>query len=188
VKRRRFNPSMVVALIALFVALSGTAVAAGIVPHAKFADRAGLALNSLKLGGKTPTQIAASAAAAGRCQPGSVQGIVVVTGQPSAGTENVPDQYTTDKSFFGYSWSCSGGAIALRHVTSTPAAYDVQFQGVSAAVAVGATVGGPGGSVSVERLGPGTFRVHIFGSETGVSSGQSRFQARSDLQFSLVAF
>ena len=47
---------MFVALLALFVALSGTAVAAGIVPLAK---RALVADNAKKLGGTTLTQLAA---------------------------------------------------------------------------------------------------------------------------------
>jgi hypothetical protein len=46
---------MMVALLALFVALGGTAVAAGIVPRAK------VALNALKLQGKTATEVAALA-------------------------------------------------------------------------------------------------------------------------------
>jgi hypothetical protein len=51
---------MVVALLALFVALSGTAVAAGVVPLAK---RALSADNAKKLGGQSKAQIAAAAAA-----------------------------------------------------------------------------------------------------------------------------
>ncbi len=51
------SPAMVVAMLALLVALSGTAVAAGIVPKAK------VALNSLKLQGKTAVQVAALAPA-----------------------------------------------------------------------------------------------------------------------------
>ena len=51
------SPAFVVAMLALFVALSGTAVAAGIVPRAKLAD------NATKLQGKTPTQVAALARA-----------------------------------------------------------------------------------------------------------------------------
>ena len=47
------SPAMVIAVIALFVALGGTAVAAGIVPKAK------VALNALKLQGKTAAQVAA---------------------------------------------------------------------------------------------------------------------------------
>lgn len=51
------SPALVIALLALFVALSGTAVAAGIIPHAKVAD------NALKLQGKTAGQVAALAPA-----------------------------------------------------------------------------------------------------------------------------
>jgi len=51
---------MVVALLALFVALSGTAVAAGVVPLAK---RALSADNAKKLGGESKAQITAAAAA-----------------------------------------------------------------------------------------------------------------------------
>jgi hypothetical protein len=61
------SPAMVVALLALFVALSGTAVAAGIVPHARLAD------NATKLQGKTPTQVAALAPA-----PASLAGYLTV--------------------------------------------------------------------------------------------------------------
>ena len=49
---------MVVALLALFIALSGTAVAGGIVPLAK---RALVADNAKKLGGQSLTQLSAAA-------------------------------------------------------------------------------------------------------------------------------
>jgi hypothetical protein len=53
---RRPSPALIVAMIALFVSLSGTAVAAGVVPMAK---RALFANNAGKLQGKTASQIAA---------------------------------------------------------------------------------------------------------------------------------
>ena len=52
------SPALVVALVALFVALSGTAVAATIVAHAKLAD------NATKLQGKSAAQVAQLAPAA----------------------------------------------------------------------------------------------------------------------------
>ena len=58
--KRTPSPAMVVALVALFVSLSGTAVAAGVVPLAK---RALVADNAKKLGGKTAAQVASQAAA-----------------------------------------------------------------------------------------------------------------------------
>ena len=53
---RRPSPALVVAVIALFVALSGTAAAAGVVPLAK---KALFAKNAAKLQGKTAAQVAA---------------------------------------------------------------------------------------------------------------------------------
>lgn len=61
------SPALVIALLALFVALSGTAVAAGIIPHAKLAD------NAMKLQGKTAAQVAALAPA-----PSSLGGYLTV--------------------------------------------------------------------------------------------------------------
>lgn len=57
--RKMPSPALVIAVLALFVSLSGTAVAAGVVPLAK---RALTADNSKKLGGLTADAIAASAA------------------------------------------------------------------------------------------------------------------------------
>jgi hypothetical protein len=88
----RPSPALVVALIALFVALGGSAIAAGIVPHAKLADRAKVAdkatlaakatvaLNSLKLGGQTAAQIVASVPAPPAVS--SVSALVVVKTAP----------------------------------------------------------------------------------------------------------
>ena len=72
------SPALVIALLALFVSLSGTAVAAGVVPLAK---RALTADNSKKLGGQTADAIAASAAQ----RPGpasSAAGLVTVKSAP----------------------------------------------------------------------------------------------------------
>jgi hypothetical protein len=59
--KMRPSPALIVALIALFVALTGSAIAAGIVPHARLADKAKTANNALKLQGKTAAQVAAKA-------------------------------------------------------------------------------------------------------------------------------
>jgi hypothetical protein len=66
---------MVVALIALFIALSGTAFAVGskVVPHAKLADVALVANNAKKLGGQTAAQLAAAPGPAS-----SAAGLVVI--------------------------------------------------------------------------------------------------------------
>jgi hypothetical protein len=65
------SPALVVALVALFVALSGTAVAATIVAHAKLAD------NATKLQGKSAAQVAQLAPA-----PASLGGYLTVKSAP----------------------------------------------------------------------------------------------------------
>jgi hypothetical protein len=59
-KRITPSPAMAVAMLALLVALSGTAVAAGVVPLAK---RALTADNAKKLGGQSAAQVVATASA-----------------------------------------------------------------------------------------------------------------------------
>lgn len=65
-KRRLPSPALVIAVLALFVALGGSAVAAGVVPLAKralSADKAKISDNAKKLGGKTAAQLTTEAAA-----------------------------------------------------------------------------------------------------------------------------
>jgi hypothetical protein len=62
-KLRLPSPAFVLALVALFVALSSTAVAASVVPLAR---RALQADNARKLGGRTPAQVAAMPGPASR--------------------------------------------------------------------------------------------------------------------------
>jgi hypothetical protein len=72
--KRMPSPALVISVAALFVSLSGTAIAAGVVPLAK---RALVADNAIRLGGQTPAAIAAAAAR----QPGpasSAAGLVTV--------------------------------------------------------------------------------------------------------------
>ena len=78
------SPALVISCVALVVALSGTAVAAGIVANARHANKADLAaraLNSDKLQGRTAVQIAVAGAQAGAQLPGpasSVDDLVTV--------------------------------------------------------------------------------------------------------------
>ena len=89
------RPTLVVACAALAVALSGSAVAAGIVANARHANRADIAARALsadRLQGKTAVQIATAGAQAGAQLPGpastarSLVTVKTVTGgQVSAG-------------------------------------------------------------------------------------------------------
>ena len=83
--RLRFpSPAMAVALLALFVALSGTAVAAGIVPLAK---RALVADNAKKLGGVPLTGLVAGIAT-------GLPGVITVRTQPWSLTPGAQNDFT----------------------------------------------------------------------------------------------
>ena len=77
--KRMPSPALVLSVAALFVSLSGTAIAAGVVPP--LAKRALVADNAMKVGGQTPAAIQTAAAR----QPGpasSAAGLVTVKTAP----------------------------------------------------------------------------------------------------------
>jgi hypothetical protein len=96
---------MIVALLALFVALSGTAVAAGVVPLAK---RALTADNAKKLNGFTATQIATVGALAGAKLPSpasTAAGLIDI----HAGTFSLPAGSPTTSPNATFSVACAAG-------------------------------------------------------------------------------
>jgi hypothetical protein len=86
VRKLRPSPALVIAGIALFFAIGGSAFAV----------------------------VGRTEAAQPRCSPGSVRGIAYVTGNPLKGMPNMPDQFSSAENLFGYRWNCSGGAISVR--------------------------------------------------------------------------
>ena len=105
----RPSPAMVVALIALFVALSGTAVAAGVVP---LATRALTADNAKKLQGLTATQIAAAAVVVGSKipRPASTAASLV---DVHAGTFSLAAATSTSSPNATFSVTCPSGEKAI---------------------------------------------------------------------------
>lgn len=83
----RLSPATAIALLALFFALGGSAVAVteAVKPQA-------------------------------RCQPGAVRGFVTVTGDPTRSIANLPDQFTSTKGLFGARFNCSGAVPQARRV------------------------------------------------------------------------
>src|SRR5262245_1440702 len=90
-RHRRFaiNPSTVLALIALFFALGGSAYAVG-------------------------ERIQSPSVAQPRCANGAVRGIAVVTGIASQGMANFPDAFTSAGNLFGRKFNCTGKAVQAR--------------------------------------------------------------------------
>ena len=86
--RSRPSPATVIASLALFFALGGSALA---VSHA----------------------IKPQA----RCANGAVRGIAAVTGDPNKGIANVPDQFSSTRALFSRTFNCSGGAVEVRRLS-----------------------------------------------------------------------
>ena len=125
--RSRPSPATVLAGLALFFALGGSALA---VSHAVRPQP--------------------------RCANGAVRGIAAVTGDPSKGIANIPDQFSSSKALFSRTFNCSGGATQVRRVSA--GVYDVHFVGNSAASAV---VSGSGAESWLTPMPGEVFRIGL---------------------------
>ena len=85
----RVTPSTVLAALALFFALGGSAIAVrdAVRPQA-------------------------------RCAPGAVRGYIAVNGDPTKGIANIGDQYTSAKPAVGVKFNCAGAAPQARRVNT----------------------------------------------------------------------
>lgn len=126
------SPATVIALLALFLALGGSAFAVG---------------ERLDLAG----------AAQPKCANGAVRGFATVTGNPSAGIANVPGTFTGNRSLFRRTFNCTGRPTQVRRTET--GVFEVRFVGSSSQTA---TASGFGDNyATVEPLAPGTFRVTV---------------------------
>ncbi len=128
----RITPAAAIALLALFFALGGSALALGDGLQSPFANQK-------------------------RCANGAVRGVAVVTGQPSAGIANVPDRFTSTGSYFARRFNCTGKAVQVRRVET--GVFEVRFVGVTGASGVASGTGDA--SANVERATGDTFKVTI---------------------------
>lgn len=126
------SPATVIALIALFFALGGSAFAVG---H--------------RVGG--------AAVAQPRCANGAIRGIAWVTGDPAAGAGNIPDQFTGSAKLFGRTFNCTGRGVQVRRVTT--GTFEVRFVGNAARSAVASAQGDS--YADVEPVPGGAFRVTV---------------------------
>jgi hypothetical protein len=131
-RRLTISPATVVSLVALFFALGGSAFAVG-------------------------ERIQASSAVQQRCANGAVRGIAAVTGDPSKGMANLPDQFSSTANLFSRKFNCSGKAIQVRRTAI--GVYELRFVGNAAPSVVANGIGLF--SASVETIAPGTFRIRV---------------------------
>lgn len=128
--RFRISPALVVSLLALFFALGGSAFA-----------------------------LSTKASPQPRCATGAVRGIAEVTGQTGKGAANLPDSFTSNASYFGRHFNCSGGAIQVKRLTT--GVFYVKFAGNGATSAVASAMGGDPAAATVARQSDGSFLVNI---------------------------
>ena len=131
-RRTSISPGTVIALAALFFALGGSAFAVGERVH-------GIAV------------------AQQRCTNGAVRGVATVTGDPSKGIANIPDQFSSERVLFSRRFNCSRGAVQVRRTGI--GVYEVRFVGNAAPTAVAGGIGAF--SATSETIGLGTFRVRV---------------------------
>jgi len=96
------RPETVIALLALFFALGGSALAVG-------------------------EHVQGTLVAQKRCANGSVRGIAAVTGIPSQGIANLPGNFTGSGAYFGRRFNCTGRAVQARRVEA--GVFEVRFVG-----------------------------------------------------------
>ena len=130
-KRLSFSPATALALVALFFALGGSAFALG-------------------------DEISSQLANQKRCANGAVRGVAEVT-STSAGMANLPDKFTSSKSYFSRRFNCTGRAIQVRRVET--GVFEVRFVGISGASGVG--TGTNDAYATVEPVSAGTLRVIV---------------------------
>jgi hypothetical protein len=133
-RRRRLTitPGTAIALLALFFALGGSAFAVG-------------------------ERIQSPSVAQQRCANGAVRGFASVTGDPSKGMANIPDQYSSANVLFTRKFNCTGRAVQVRRTGI--GVYEVRFVGNAGGTVLANGIGFF--SASVELLAPGNFRVRV---------------------------
>jgi hypothetical protein len=163
--RRRPSPALVVAAVALFFAVGGSAFAVG-----------------LKSKPSAPQA---------RCADGAVKGIAYVTGNPKTGIANLPSAFSSAATLFGARFNCTGGAVEVKKAETTQggAAVDVRFVGNPGTVAIGTPVSGSeAGALAVTRLPDGSFRVTIAGAlpPSADPTGPNNWGVRNNFGFVLI--
>jgi hypothetical protein len=111
--RLSITPGTAIAVVALFFALGGSALAVG-------------------------ERIQSPSVAQQRCSNGAVRGIATVTGIASQGIANFPDNFTSAGNLFSRKFNCTGKAVQARRVEA--GVFEVRFVGVAGASAVASAV------------------------------------------------
>ncbi len=130
--RLSVTPTTAVSVLALFLALGGSALAVG-------------------------ERVQAPWVAQQRCANGAVRGIAGVVGEPGKGMANLPDAFSSSGALFSRRFNCTGRAVQVRRTGI--GVYEVRFVRNAATTIVANGIGQF--TASVETISPGTFRVRV---------------------------
>jgi hypothetical protein len=132
--------------------------------------------------GGTAFAVAPKSAPQARCQTGAVRAIATVT-PGEEGLDSLPTTYTSDDSYFGYRWSCTGGQISIRKPRDFTGV-EIYVDGNPANIAiVQSTNYGVANAGSVARASDGGFLVTMGGTNTGVPGP---WQAQWNVPFTII--
>ncbi len=158
-RRRRPSPALVLSALALFFAVGGSAFAIG------------------KAVVPQP-----------KCANGAVRGFAVVTGDPTKGLDNTPQDYSSAPALFGPRFNCTGGIVEVRKLPANDG-YEVHFRGITSKVATANVIGDLAGSATVTPMADGGFQVVTAGNQTsGSQNTAGQFNRRLDMQFLIVVY
>jgi hypothetical protein len=130
-RRLSVDPRTAIAVLALFFALGGSALAVG-------------------------ERVQGTTTAQPRCANGAVRGIAMVTGG-AGGVANVPGQFTGAGSLFARKFNCNHRATQVRRVAM--GVFEVRFVGNAARTATASATGDV--YANVETVVGGAFRVSL---------------------------
>ena len=137
----RPTPALVVASVALFFALGGSA----------FAIRDATSTTTAK------------------CAVGTARAIVHVTGDVHQGIANLPGTFSSAKSLFGYRWTCNGGAVQVRKAVESGGGFDISFPGNPGHYPVATAVYPTATAISIAPNSDGSFHITEGGNTPGGS-------------------
>jgi hypothetical protein len=91
-----------------------------------------------------------------RCAAGAVRGYISVTGDPTKGIANLPDQFTSAAPLIGAKFNCAGAAPQARRVNQ--GVYEVRFPGNATQIGTASS----SVETTITFVGGGTFRVNLW--------------------------
>ncbi len=110
-----------------------------------------------------------------------MRGVVVVTGLPNQGVENIPNQYISAPQAFGRRFNCTGKGVQVRKVQN--GTYEVLLAGLGGLSCLATSMASEAMTTSCIPMGDGSYRVSLRGLDTS-----GNVLVTKDVPFMVVVF